>query len=167
MPIRTFNKIKLQLVLSAKNAYYSLFTFKSPMENLLFSTTIWMINRNFTEDLVAIREVLWLMMIERRVKLFNLHGYCSTQPWLIRGGTPLYKPYRYVPPHRVWFFAPFGLKTGIHFAHFGLESCMVFEGTTECMNVLHRFNSKLMSKKEREICQFEMDLNIFFVCALI
>ena len=24
----------------------------------------------------------------------------------------------------------FGLKTGIHFAHFGLESGMVFEGTT-------------------------------------
>ena len=40
MPIQTFNKIKLQLVLSAKNAYYSLFTFKSPMENLLFSATI-------------------------------------------------------------------------------------------------------------------------------
>ena len=29
----------------------------------------------------------------------------------------------------------FGLKTGIHFAHFDLESGMVFEGTTECMNV--------------------------------
>ena len=29
-----------------------------------------------------------------------------------------------------------GLKTGlIQFAHFGLESGMVFEGTTECMNV--------------------------------
>ena len=28
----------------------------------------------------------------------------------------------------------FGLKTGTHFAHFGLESGMVFEGTTECMN---------------------------------
>ena len=24
-----------------------------------------------------------------------------------------------------------------------------------------------MSKKEREICEFEMDLNNFFVCALI
>ena len=29
----------------------------------------------------------------------------------------------------------FALKTDIHFAHFGLESGMVFEGTTECMNV--------------------------------
>ena len=29
------------------------------------------------------------------------------------------------------FLRRFGLKTGIHFAHFGLESGMVFEGTTE------------------------------------
>ena len=42
---------------------------------------------------------------------------------------------RYVPPHRVGFLYRFGLKTGIHFALFGLESGMVFEGTTECMNV--------------------------------
>ena len=34
--------------------------------------------------------------------------------------TPPFPP----PPVR------FGLKTGIHFAHFGLESGMVFEGTT-------------------------------------
>ena len=47
---------------------------------------------------------------------------------------PLYKPYRYVPPHRVGFLCRFGLKTSIHFAHFGLESVMVFEGTTECIN---------------------------------
>ena len=43
---------------------------------------------------------------------------------------------RYVPPHPVGLLRRFGLKTGIHFAHFGLESGMVFEGTTECMNVL-------------------------------
>ena len=36
---------------------------------------------------------------------------------------------------RVGFLRRFGLKTGIHLAHFGLESGMVFEGTTECMNV--------------------------------
>ena len=39
-------------------------------------------------------------------------------------------PYRYVPPHRVVFLRRFGLKTGVHFAHFSLESGMVFEGTT-------------------------------------
>ena len=34
------------------------------------------------------------------------------------------------PPPRVWFLHRFGLKTGIDFAHFGLESGIVFEGTT-------------------------------------
>ena len=58
------------------------------------------------------------------------------------GGTPLYKPYRYVPPHRVGFLRRFGLKTGIHFAHFGLESGMVFEGTTGVYERIYRFNSK-------------------------
>ena len=45
-------------------------------------------------------------------------------------------------PHRVGFLSRFGLKTGIDFAHFGLESGMVFEGTTECMNLFIIFNSK-------------------------
>ena len=41
-----------------------------------------------------------------------------------------------MPLHWVGFLRRFGLKMGlIHFAHFGLESGMVFEGTTECMNV--------------------------------
>ena len=37
------------------------------------------------------------------------------------GGTPLYQLYRYVLPHRVGLLRRFGLKTGIHFAHFGLD----------------------------------------------
>ena len=53
------------------------------------------------------------------------------------GGTPLHKPQGYVPPHRVGFFRRFGLKTGTHFAHFGLQSGMVFEGTTECLYVFN------------------------------
>ena len=40
-----------------------------------------------------------------------------------------------MPPHQVGFLRRFHLKTGIHFVHFGPESGMVFEGTTECMNV--------------------------------
>ena len=40
-----------------------------------------------------------------------------------------------MPPHRVGVLRRFGLKTGLHFAHIGLESGIVFEGTTECMNV--------------------------------
>ena len=45
--------------------------------------------------------------------------YISTLP--PPGGTPLYKLYKYVPLHRVGFLRRFGLTTGIHFAHFGLE----------------------------------------------
>ena len=36
----------------------------------------------------------------------------------------------------------FGLKTGIDFAHFGLESGMVFEETTGMYEGIYRFNSK-------------------------
>ena len=58
------------------------------------------------------------------------------------GGTPLYKLYRYVLPHRVWFLRRFGLKTGKNFGHFGLVLGMVFEGTTGVYERLYRFNSK-------------------------
>ena len=54
------------------------------------------------------------------------------------GGTPLYKLYRYVPPHRVGFLRRFGLKTGIHSAHFGSMSGNVvwfLRELRECMNV--------------------------------
>ena len=59
------------------------------------------------------------------------------------GGTSLYKPYRYVPPHRVGFGGLFGLKTG-----------MVFEGTTGVYERIYR--------KEIEICTLEMHLKIFW-----
>ena len=39
-----------------------------------------------------------------------------------------------MPPHRVGVLRCYGLKTGIHQAHFGLESGMAFEGTMGCMN---------------------------------
>ena len=61
-------------------------------------------------------------------------------------------------PHRVWFSAlPFGLKTGIHFAHFGQESGLVFEGTTGLYERL---------KLEKKTYEFEVDLKNF-VCTLI
>ena len=43
-------------------------------------------------------------------------------------GTPLNKLYRYVPRQRVVLLGLFGLKTGIDFAHFGLESGYGFRG---------------------------------------
>ena len=39
------------------------------------------------------------------------------------------------------FFGRFGLKTGIHFVHFGLESGWVFEGTTRVYEHFYHFNS--------------------------
>ena len=64
------------------------------------------------------------------------------QSLVIKPGNPLYELYRYVPPHWVGFLRRFGQKTGIHFAHFGLGSGMVFEGTTAVHKRIYRFNSK-------------------------
>ena len=56
------------------------------------------------------------------------------------GGFPYI--YIYVPPHRVEFLRSFGLKTRIDFTHFGLESGMVFDGTTRVYERIYCFNSK-------------------------
>ena len=62
------------------------------------------------------------------------------------GGTPLYKLYKHVPPHRVGFLRRFGLKTDIHLGSIG----MVFEGlTTGVYERIYRFNSKWVRKKEK------------------
>ena len=48
----------------------------------------------------------------------------------------------YVPPQRVWFLLRFGPKTGIYFAHFGLESGVVFKGTMGVYKRNCHFNTK-------------------------
>ena len=50
--------------------------------------------------------------------------------------------YRYVLPHRVRFLHRFGLKTGIHFAHFGLEFRYGFRGNYGVYVRIYRFYSK-------------------------
>ena len=59
-----------------------------------------------------------------------------------KGRTPGGYSLIFVLPHRVGFLGRFGLKTGIHFAHFGLVSGMVFEGTTVAYGRIYRFTSK-------------------------
>ena len=49
----------------------------------------------------------------------------------------------------VSFCAFLGPKTGIDFAHFGLESSMVFEGVTGVHERNFHFNSKSVRKKEK------------------
>ena len=51
-----------------------------------------------------------------------------------RGGTPLYKPYSYVPPQRVGCIS---VLTGLDFAYLDLESGMVFKGTTGYEYIYH------------------------------
>ena len=76
----------------------------------------------------------------------------------VPGGTPLYKPYRYVPPRRIYiFFSRFGLKTGLHFAHFGLESGIVFDGTTGVNERTCYFSSKMNTEEGRVRYKFEVD----------
>ena len=59
------------------------------------------------------------------------------------GGTPLYKPYRYVPPQSVGFLRCFGLRTAIDFAHFEPWNRVLFTKELRlCINVFGRFNSK-------------------------
>ena len=79
----------------------------------------------------------------------SLYAGCGTYVFISGGGggrsSPLYKPYKYVPSQRVGFLNRFGLKTGIDFAHFRLESGLVYEGTTVLTVVcqcVRRFNSK-------------------------
>ena len=51
------------------------------------------------------------------------------------------KPYRYVPPLRVWFLSRFGLKTGIDFDHYGHKSGMIFKGTTGAYKRICQFST--------------------------
>ena len=48
----------------------------------------------------------------------------------------------YLPPYRVGFLRRFGMKTGIHLTQFGLESGMIFKGTTGVYERIYRFNSR-------------------------
>ena len=47
-----------------------------------------------------------------------------------------------MPPKSVGFLRRFGLKTGVDFAHFSLESGMVFEETAGVDERIYLFNSK-------------------------
>ena len=77
-----------------------------------------------------------------------------------------------MPHHRVGFLRRLGLKTGIHFAHFVLESAMVLEGTTGLTGLyerLYRFNSRRVREKENvKNMRIQNGLKNFeLVCALI
>ena len=68
-------------------------------------------------------------------------------------------------PESVEFLRRFGLKAVIDFAHFGLESGVVFEGTTEVYERIYRFNSKLVRKKEKYVNSALILRNLFCYCS--
>ena len=70
-------------------------------------------------------------------------------------------------PQRIGFLRHFGLKTVIDFAHFGLESGVVFEGTTEVYERIYRFNSKSLRKKEKYVNSTLILRNLFCYCSSV
>ena len=70
-------------------------------------------------------------------------------------------------PLRVWSLRLFGLKTGMRFTHFGLESGlelgMVFEGMTAVYS-MHLSCQFQMNKKEKEYANLKCILKNLFVC---
>ena len=65
-------------------------------------------------------------------------------------GTPLYKPYRYVPPHRVGSLRRFGLKTVIHaLCLFWSGIRHGFRGNCGVDELIYRFHFKWVRKKEK------------------
>ena len=65
----------------------------------------------------------------------------------------------------MWFLRRFGLKTGIDFAYYGLETGVVFEKTTGRYESIYRRFRLQMNKEEREICEFVVDFKKSFLLA--
>ena len=51
------------------------------------------------------------------------------------------------------YFSRFSLKTGLHFAHFGLESGIVFNGTMEVYERICYFSSKMNTELRKSNIQ--------------
>ena len=77
---------------------------------------------------------------EEGTTLYKPYRYATSFPGSL--SYPGNEVYRYVPPKMVGFLGLFDLKRAIHFAHFGLELGMVFEGTTGVYERIYRLNSK-------------------------
>ena len=71
-----------------------------------------------------------------------------------------------MPPQTVWVLGLFGLKTGIHFAHFGRNQVWLPWELRECMNVFI-VSIFQMNKKEIEIIMRIRNALEELFCALI
>ena len=75
------------------------------------------------------------------IRIFD-RGGCLFKAWGGGGILPYISHIGMCRPTGEGFLRRFGLKTGIDFAYFGLESGMVFEGTTGVYERIYRFSSK-------------------------
>ena len=84
------------------------------------------------------------------------------------GVTPLYKPYTMLvyaaPLGRV--FVPFLSEVGYTLCPFWSGIEYGFQGNYGVYECIYRFKIQMI-KKERQNCEFEMNLNFFFVCTLV
>ena len=89
-----------------------------------------------------INRILRCRQVHSTINSSSIHKPQSAIEW--PGGV---NPYIYIGYNRcgyvrVGFLRRCGLKTGIHLAHLGVESRMVFEETTGVCERIYRFNSK-------------------------
>ena len=68
-------------------------------------------------------------------------------------------------PHRVGFLRHFGLKAGMDFDHFNLESGVVFEGIAGVYEHIYCFNSKWIRKKEKNGIRSGFEEIFFYNCS--
>ena len=66
-----------------------------------------------------------------------------------------------MPPQRVGFLSRFGLKTGTDFTHFGLESSLVFKGTTGMCESILIFGCVFLGKSKSGFPNPKMDFAFF------
>ena len=96
------------------------------------------------------------------IRIFD-RGGCLFKAWGWGGGdTPLYKPYRYVPPHRVGVFAPFWSENWYRLCPFWSGIGYGCRGNYGSVGTYLSFQFQI-SKKEREICEFEMNFKKYFL----
>ena len=78
------------------------------------------------------------------------------------GGTFLYKSYSYAPPQRAEILRCFGLKTGIGLPILVWSRVWLSRELRECMKVfIVSIPNEYPGKREREVCELEMDCLLF------